>query len=131
MSWIGPTRLLKSLATCCIKWVMCHNRRVRVLCACAPLCAMQLLQILYIFEAPDVSFPTQLEPHHLDLCSSSYGQLSAKRSGLTAIWFHHFFMSSPFLHAFSSFLQSNLCLLNLKLLNKHIKASNGIKVNYI
>ena len=41
----------------------------------------------------------------------------------------HFFMNSPLLHAFSSFLQSNLCLLNLKSLIKHIKASNGIKVN--
>ncbi|QHO57294.1 uncharacterized protein DS421_3g81030 [Arachis hypogaea] len=81
------------------------------------------------FEAPDVSFPTQLEPPHLDLCISGYDQLNAKSSGLTALRFLHIFMSSPTFHAFPSFLQSNLCLLNLKSLNKHIKASNGIKVN--
>ena len=65
-----------------------------------PLARSNIWQILYHFEAPDVSFPTQLELPHLDLCSSSYGRLSAKRSGLTALRFLHFFMSSPTLHAF-------------------------------
>ena len=87
----------------CIKWVMCHHRRVRVPCACAPLCVMQLWQILYRFEAPDVSFPTQLEPHHLDLCSSSYGRLSAKRSAwqlsgsFISSWVLQLFMLSFFI----------------------------------
>ncbi|MED6194388.1 hypothetical protein PIB30_028003 [Stylosanthes scabra] len=36
-------------------------------------------------EALDVSFPMVLEPSHLDLCSSSYDQISDRRSGLTAL----------------------------------------------
>ena len=64
------------------------------------LSSRKLWKIIYHFEALDVSFPTQLEPPHLDFCSSSYGRLSAKRSGLIALRFLHFFMSSPTLHAF-------------------------------
>ena len=66
----------------------------------SPYTQSNIWQILYHFEAPDVSFSTQLEPPHFDLCSSSYDRLSAKRSGLTALRFLHFFMSSPTLHAF-------------------------------
>ncbi|MED6132777.1 hypothetical protein PIB30_021904 [Stylosanthes scabra] len=35
--------------------------------------------IAYQSEAPDVSFLTQLELHHLDICSSNYHHFSAQR----------------------------------------------------
>ncbi|MED6222191.1 hypothetical protein PIB30_061961 [Stylosanthes scabra] len=41
--------------------------------------------IIYICEALDVSFPMELEPSHLDLCSLRYDQISDRRSGLTAL----------------------------------------------
>ena len=119
---ISPNELSK-MDPCCSIGRRAYIARAR------PYASDNILQILYHFEAPDDRFPTQLELSHLDLCSSSYDRLSARRSGLTALRFLHFFMSSPTLHAFSSFLPSNTCLINLKSLNKHIKASNGIKVN--
>ena len=105
------------------------NRRVHIPCACAPVSAMQLWQILYCFEAPDVSFLTQLKPHHLDLCSSSYGRLSVKRSAWQLSGSFIFSWVLQLFMLLSSFPWSNLCLLNLKSLNKHIKASNRIKEN--
>ncbi|MED6216948.1 hypothetical protein PIB30_012955 [Stylosanthes scabra] len=41
--------------------------------------------IIYRWEALDARFPMALESSHLDLCSSSYGQISDRRSGLTAL----------------------------------------------
>ncbi|MED6122363.1 hypothetical protein PIB30_039035 [Stylosanthes scabra] len=41
--------------------------------------------IIYFCKALDVRFPMALEPSHLDLGSSSYGQISDRRSGLTAL----------------------------------------------
>ncbi|MED6133828.1 hypothetical protein PIB30_031839 [Stylosanthes scabra] len=41
--------------------------------------------IIYCCEALDVRFLMALEPSHLDLCSSSYAQISDKRSGLTVL----------------------------------------------
>ncbi|MED6150121.1 hypothetical protein PIB30_069305 [Stylosanthes scabra] len=45
----------------------------------------QLRISIYRCEALDVRFPMELEPYRLDLCSSSYDQISDKRSGLTAL----------------------------------------------
>ncbi|MED6220246.1 hypothetical protein PIB30_043049 [Stylosanthes scabra] len=41
--------------------------------------------IIYRCEALDVSFPMDLEPSCLNLYSSSYDQISDRRSGLTAL----------------------------------------------
>ncbi|MED6200576.1 hypothetical protein PIB30_086564 [Stylosanthes scabra] len=41
--------------------------------------------LIYCCEVLDVSFPMAFEPSYLDLCSSSYAQISDKRSGLTAL----------------------------------------------
>ncbi|MED6133093.1 hypothetical protein PIB30_025245 [Stylosanthes scabra] len=41
--------------------------------------------IIYRCKDLDVSFPMALEPSRLDLCSSSYDQISDRRSGLTAL----------------------------------------------
>ena len=49
------------------------------------LTSMQLWQIIYCCESQDVSFSTQLKPHHLDLCSSCYDRFSTKRLGWTAL----------------------------------------------
>ncbi|MED6216319.1 hypothetical protein PIB30_006604 [Stylosanthes scabra] len=41
--------------------------------------------IIHRCEALDVSFPLALKPSHLDSYSSSYDQISDRRSGLTAL----------------------------------------------
>ena len=89
----------------------------------------QIWHIIYQIEAPDVSFPTQLEPTYLDLCSSSYGRFSARRSGSTALRFLHSFMSSPTLHAFLLTFSIQYLPYEPEITQQIYQASNGIKVN--
>ncbi|MED6194209.1 hypothetical protein PIB30_026326 [Stylosanthes scabra] len=44
-----------------------------------------ILLVVHTRMPLDVSFPMAFEPSHLDLCSSSYAQISDKSSGLTAL----------------------------------------------
>ncbi|MED6123237.1 hypothetical protein PIB30_047328 [Stylosanthes scabra] len=90
----GPNALLPVLTV--VNLVLC----VRICFLCDEMCrarhscldayasspyAYTYRTIIYCCEALDVSFLMELEPSHLDLCSSCYAQISDKRSGLTAL----------------------------------------------
>jgi len=75
-----------------------RHPRVCVMHACASLNCMSTMANCISFWSY-VSFPTQLELPHLDLCCSSYGQFSTKKSGLTAQQFLQFLVFLPLLQA--------------------------------
>ena len=113
----GPGQLRNRPQHFAFKWVTCEYRRVRAMCACS-------------------SIGCFLHPHVCVMyaCASMCIVVSARARlvCVRVLWCIPnlcFFMHSPLCMLFYSFLPSNTCLVNLKSLNTHIKASNGIKVN--
>ena len=95
----GPETVQKSLIANFVTLIFCKTTRAHKMTRARHLAVRPLWQIIYHFEALDVSFPTLLRPPHLDLCNSSYDRLSAKRSGWQLWQFLQFLVFLPLLHA--------------------------------
>jgi len=125
MGWIGPKMLQKSLGAISLKWA--HSRiGVR-----APEREATYRKIYIISKPQMLAF--QRNWNRLIWTSVAQVMVVWVRRGRNWQLYGSFISSwvLPLCMLFSSLIPSNTCLMNLKSLNKHIKVSNGIKVDWI